>query len=74
MNPVPPMTFDAFESSLTQPEPPAGLTPALRALWHERRGDWDAAHRLAQAEDDRDGAWVHAYLHRVEGDHANAAY
>ena len=68
------MTFEAFESSLTQSEPPTSLSPALRALWHERNGDWDAAHRLAQAEDDRDGAWVHAYLHRVEGDHANAAY
>ena len=68
------MTLEAFEASLTQPEPPGGLSPALRALWHERKGDWDAAHRLAQAADDRDGAWVHAYLHRVEGDHANAAY
>ena len=48
--------------------------PALRALWHEARGDWNAAHGLAQAEDDSAGAWVHAYLHRVEGDLGNAGY
>ena len=68
------MTPQAFESSLGDPEPPAGLGPALRALWHEASGDWDAAHGLAQSEHDRDGAWVHAYLHRVEGDPGNAAY
>ena len=54
--------------------PPAGVSPALAAMWHEAKGDWAAAHRLAQAEDDADGAWVHAYLHRVEGDLANAGY
>ncbi|HET6520311.1 MAG TPA: hypothetical protein VFG47_10940 [Geminicoccaceae bacterium] len=68
------MTLQAFESSLGDPEPPAGLGPALGALWHEARGEWDAAHGLAQSEHDRDGAWVHAYLHRVEGDPGNAAY
>jgi len=43
-------------------------------LWHAAKGDWKAAHELAQAQQDRDGAWVHAYLHRQEGDEANAAY
>ena len=70
----PSITPQAFEASLSDPEPPAGLGPALRALWHEARGDWNAAHGLAQAEDDSAGAWVHAYLHRVEGDPGNAAY
>lgn len=50
------------------------LAPLLRALWHEARGHWSAAHELAQDIDTRDGAWVHAYLHRREGDSANAAY
>ena len=68
------MTLQAFESSLGDPEPPAGLGPALGALWHEARGEWDAAHGLAQSEHDRDGAWVHAYLHRKEGDLGNAGY
>ncbi len=69
-----PISFAAFQASLAEPAPPAGLSPALAALWHEAKGDWDAAHRLAQAENDSDGAWVHAYLHRVEGDLGNAGY
>jgi hypothetical protein len=52
----------------------ATLPPLLRALWHDARGEWDAAHHLAQDVDDADGAWVHAYLHRKEGDPGNAAY
>ncbi|HJZ71009.1 MAG TPA: hypothetical protein VKE51_04670 [Vicinamibacterales bacterium] len=64
------MTIDELRSA-----PQAGaLPPLLRALWHDTRGDWEAAHRLAQDVDDRDGAWVHAYLHRKEGDLDNAAY
>jgi hypothetical protein len=53
---------------------PADLSPALRALWHDARGNWGEAHRIAQAIDDDTGAWVHAYLHRKEGDPGNAAY
>ncbi len=68
------MTLEAFRDSLPAAAPPAGLDPALQALWHEANGDWPAAHRLAQAQDDAAGAWVHAYLHRVEGDLANAGY
>jgi hypothetical protein len=71
---MPPMTLAAFRDSLRSDAPPAGLAPALQALWHEANGDWPAAHRLAQAQDDAVGAWVHAYLHRVEGDLANAGY
>ena len=46
----------------------------VRALWHDGRGDWDKAHRIAQSVDDAEGAWVHAYLHRKEGDLSNAGY
>ena len=53
-------------------EPPA--TPLLRALWLGLRGEWTAAHEIAQADDGADAAWVHAWLHRVEGDESNAAY
>ena len=60
-----------FESSLDATAPPPDATPPLRALWH---GLPVAAHEIAQAEDDRDSAWVHAWLHRVEGDLANAGY
>ena len=47
---------------------------ALRALWHAAHGDWNAAHEEAQEGEDRDSAWVHALLHREEGDQGNAEY
>lgn len=51
-----------------------GLDPLLAALWWDARGDWNGAHALAQSVDTAAGAWVHAYLHRREGDLANADY
>jgi hypothetical protein len=63
------MSFAAFVAAT---EPPAGA--ALRALWLDARGDWDAAHAAVQEDGGRDGAWVHAYLHRKEGDEMNAGY
>jgi hypothetical protein len=69
------MTFSAFIGSVTASgPPPPELAPALAALWFDRAGRWDEAHRVAQDVETPDGAWVHAYLHRKEGDHANAAY
>jgi hypothetical protein len=72
------MDVEAFRASLLEGAPPAGLGRALEALWHEARGDWDKAHKLAQGAvggaEDTAGAWVHAYLHRVEGDQGNAGY
>ncbi len=68
------MDLPTFKQTLDQDAPPENLGQALAALWHEAKGDWDQAHRLAQAADGADGAWVHAYLHRVEGDHANAGH
>jgi hypothetical protein len=46
----------------------------LEALWYDANDNWDKAHSIAQEIDSRDGAWVHAYLHRREGDHGNASY
>jgi hypothetical protein len=43
-------------------------------MWYEAKGNWDKAHQLSQSQNDRDGSWVHAYLHRQEGDLANAGY
>jgi hypothetical protein len=68
------MTLAEFKTSLTGDAPPAGLPAALQALWRDGRGDWDAAHALAQADESGDGDWVHAYLHRKEGDEGNARY
>ena len=67
------VTFEEFESSLTADEPP-DVAAALAALWHDGRGDWETAHKVAQDVADAAGAWVHAYLHRKEGDLANARY
>ena len=65
------MTPDQLRES---PGEPTGLTPPLRALWHDARDDWEAAHRIAQEDKSSDAAWVHAYLHRREGDISNARY
>ena len=54
--------------------PPPDLAPPLLALWWDARGDWAAAHEAAQAGEDATSAWVHAYLHRREGDLSNAGY
>ena len=68
------MDIPTFKQTLDRDAPPEDLARALAALWHEAKGDWDQAHRLAQGQKDADGAWVHAYLHRVEGDQSNAEY
>jgi hypothetical protein len=64
----------AFRDSLAVATPPEGLGRALQALWWEAKGDWDRAHTLAQADEGAAGDWVHAYLHRKEGDAGNAGY
>jgi hypothetical protein len=63
-----------FKATLGNAAPTAGLAPPLAALWWAAKGDWDAAHKIVQDEDTREAAWVHAYLHRVEGDLSNAGY
>ena len=68
------MTLDAFIASTEQAGPPEGLNPALRALWQDAKGDWEGAHETAQAGEGGEADWVHAYLHRKEGDPGNAAY
>lgn len=68
------MTLDEFKATLLDAEPPDRLPPLLLALWHDARGGWETAHGITQDVDDADGAWVHAYLHRKEGDAANAGY
>lgn len=68
------MTLEGFRATLAAQEPPANFSAALVALWHDARGEWDAAHRVAQEIHDANGAWIHAYLHRKEGDASNAAY
>ncbi|HSE80015.1 MAG TPA: hypothetical protein VLG66_18610 [Alphaproteobacteria bacterium] len=68
------MDLEAFKRSTAGRTPPPGLAPAIEALWWDAKGDWTTAHDRAQAQEDKQGAWVHAYLHRKEGDLANAGY
>jgi len=68
------MTLSEFKKTIAEPRAAASLSPALRALWHDAKGDWDAAHSVAQDIDNETGAWIHAYLHRKEGDLGNAGY
>ncbi|MEC8137891.1 MAG: hypothetical protein VX624_15360 [Pseudomonadota bacterium] len=68
------MKFDAFQASVEQEMPPDKASLALQALWHAAKGDWETAHKVAQGDKSESGAWVHAYLHRVEGDLSNAGY
>jgi hypothetical protein len=62
-----------FKASLSAAAP-ADVTAPLAALWWAANGQWDQAHKIVQDEDDANSAWVHAYLHRVEGDLGNAGY
>jgi hypothetical protein len=68
------MTPAAFRQSLRAKAPPAGASAALQGLWWAAKDDWDKAHRIVMNEHDQDCAWVHAYLHRLEGDLDNAKY
>jgi hypothetical protein len=56
------------------PAPPEKAGAPLAALWHAAQGDWDKAHAMVQDDESAAAAWVHAHLHRVEGDLANAGY
>jgi hypothetical protein len=68
------MSIADFKSSLFGAEPTPGVSPPLAALWWAAKGDWDKAHKMVQDESGVDAAWVHAYLHRAEGDLGNAGY
>ena len=68
------MKIEEFRVSIKVGELPPDLSTALVALWFDARGDWSAAHDQLQDADDSDSGWVHAYLHRKEGDLANAGY
>jgi hypothetical protein len=64
----------AFIASLDGAAPAPDLNAPLAGLWWAAKGDWDRAHKIVQDESSREAAWVHAYLHRVEGDLGNAGY
>jgi len=68
------MTLQEFRESLSQPAPPTPENLALTGLWWDAKSDWTRAHESAQQDQGPAGAWVHAYLHRKEGDISNAEY
>jgi hypothetical protein len=69
-----PTSPKTLRRSLAAASPPAGIPPAVEALWWAGKGEWDKAHALVQDDPGADAAWVHALLHRQEGDDGNAAY
>lgn len=69
------MTLDEYRRSVgVGEEPPAGLSGPLQALWWAGKGSWHRAHEIVQDDEGAVAAWVHAYLHRIEGDLGNAGY
>lgn len=68
------MTLEQFEATLAGDVPPQAITNSLAALWYDGKGDWEQAHMIAQDIPTQEGSWVHAYLHRKEGDEWNANY
>lgn len=68
------MNVSSFKESLSGNEPPQNVSVYLKALWYDAKGDWDRSHKLIQDIDDNTASWIHAYLHRKEGDTGNAGY
>lgn len=68
------MNIDDFIASLIDNDPPSLASVYLKALWHDAKGDWDKAHEVIQDVPGEKASWIHAYLHRKEGDNWNANY
>jgi hypothetical protein len=68
------MTFDEFKLSLNQDSPPGNINELLEVLWYDTKVGWEKAHKIVQNISGKDAAWIHAYLHRKEGDSGNASY
>ncbi len=68
------MQFDEFSKSIKDAQPPATLNPYALSLWFDAKEDWEKAHTIIQDIEDSNAAWIHAYLHRKEGDQSNARY
>jgi hypothetical protein len=68
------MDLKEFKSSLSAGTPPAGISAYLEALWYDAKGDWEKSHHIVQDLGSATASWIHAYLHRKEGDSGNASY
>ncbi len=68
------MDYSDFQKELLSIRPPKNWTEALKAMWYDAKNDWEASHDIAQEIPNTLGSWIHAYLHRKEGDDWNAGY
>jgi hypothetical protein len=68
------MNLSVFKETLSGSEPPQNVSVYLKTLWYDAKGEWNKAHKLIQDFEDRNASWIHAYLHRKEGDIGNADY
>ena len=68
------MNYNVFIKSLENDSPPNELSSLMKAMWYAKIDQWDKAHHIAQDITSETGSWIHAYLHRVEGDQPNANY
>ena len=68
------MQFEVFQQSIKDNKMPGGLSVYLKAMWYDENGDWNKAHSMVDDLEDNTACWVHAYLHRKEGDVWNADY
>ena len=68
------MKYDNFIKSLKNNSPPSDISAPIKSMWYAKKGDWDMAHKIAQDIKTVLGSWIHAYLHRIEGDESNADY
>ncbi|WP_321827616.1 hypothetical protein [Maribacter dokdonensis] len=69
-----PKTYLEFEKSLEFTNVPKDWSNGLKAAWYDAKGYWEASHNIAQDMHNELGSWLHAYLHRKEGDRFNAGY
>jgi hypothetical protein len=68
------MKFEDFQNSLSAPSPSLEISEHLKSLWYDAKGDWGKAHNVISEIEDENAAWIHAYLHRKEGDIGNSDY
>jgi hypothetical protein len=68
------MNFETFQQSINATAPPQNISVYLLAMWYDANGNWEKAHAMADSLNDATACWVHAYLHRKEGDYGNANY
>ena len=68
------MTLADFKASISMQAPPGELAGPVEALWWAAKSEWDKAHAIVMQDESAAAAWVHAYLHRVEGDLGNSGY